>query len=64
VLTSQTLQGTYSVGTVAPGRTTLSLTTPVEGTRSYVGYIVNQGQVLLLETDTNLVSGGDAIRQF
>ncbi len=64
VLTSQTLQGTYSVGTVAPGRTTLSLTTPIEGTRSYVGYIVNQGQVLLLETDTNVVAGGDAIRQF
>jgi len=64
VLTGQTLQGTYSVGTVAPGRTTLSLSTPVEGTRSYVGYIVNSGQVLLLETDTNLVSGGDAIRQF
>lgn len=64
VLTNETLQGTYSVGNLAPGRTTLSLSTPDEGTRTYVGYIVNQGQVLLLETDTNLVSGGDAIRQF
>jgi hypothetical protein len=64
VLLSQTLQGTYSVNNVAPGRTTLSLTTTNEGTRSYVGYIVSQGQVLLLETDSNLVSGGDAIRQF
>lgn len=64
VLTNQTLQGTYSVGNVAPGRTTLSLTTPTEGTRTYVGYIVDQERVLLLETDTNLVSGGDAIRQF
>jgi hypothetical protein len=64
ILMNQTLQGTYSVGNVAPGRTTLSLSTPTEGTRSYVGYIVDQGRVLLLETDTNLVSGGDAIRQF
>ena len=55
---------TYSVGTVAPGRMTVAITTQVEGTRNYVGYIVDQGRVLLLETDTNLVSGGDAIRQF
>jgi hypothetical protein len=64
VLTGQTLQGSYSVGNVAPGRMTLSTTTQGEGTRSYVGYIVDQGRVLLLETDQNLVSSGDAIRQF
>ena len=64
VTTGATLQGSYSVGTVAPGRMTLSLTTSVEGTRSYVGYVIDQGRVLLLETDNNLVSAGDAIRQF
>ncbi len=64
VTTGETAQGTYTVGSVAPGRTTLSTTTAVEGTRSYVGYIVDQGRVLLLETDNNLVSSGDAIRQF
>lgn len=64
VILNQTLQGTYSVGTVAPGRATLSITTPTEGTRNYVGYIVDSGRVLLLETDNNLVSSGDVIRQF
>ena len=64
VATGQTLQGGYSVGTVAPGRMTLTITTSFEGTRSYVGYIVDQQRVLLLETDNNLVSGGDALRQF
>ncbi len=60
----QTLQGSYSVGAVAPGRMTLKITTAFEGTRSYTGYIISQNQVLLLETDNNLVSSGDAIRQF
>jgi hypothetical protein len=60
----QTLQGAYSVGSVAPGRMTLTITTAVEGTRSYTGYIVDQNRVLLLETDNNLASSGDAIRQF
>ncbi len=64
VSTGQSMQGSYSVGTVAPGRMTLSTTTAVEGTRSYVGYVVDSGRVLLLETDNNLTSGGDAIRQF
>ncbi|HSY12509.1 MAG TPA: hypothetical protein VK976_09985 [Verrucomicrobiae bacterium] len=54
----------YSVTTTAPGRFTAQITTQVEGTRTYVGYLVSTGQVLLLETDTNLVSAGDAIRQF
>lgn len=58
-----TLQGTYSVGSVAPGRTTVSITTS-EGTRSYIAYIVNPTRVLLLETDSNLTAGGNAIRQF
>ncbi len=64
IFPGQTLQGTYSVNNVAPGRMTVAITTQAEGTRNYVGYIVDQGRVLLLETDTNLVSGGDAIRQF
>ena len=64
VFTGQTLQGTYSVGMVAPGRTTVAITTSAEGTRNYVAYIVDQTRVLLLETDSNLVSSGDAIRQF
>jgi predicted small lipoprotein YifL len=58
-----TLQGTYSVGSVAPGRTTVAITTS-EGTRSYIAYVVSPTQVLLLETDSNLTSGGNAIRQF
>jgi hypothetical protein len=66
IFPGQTLQqpSTYSVNNVAPGRMTVAITTQAEGTRNYVGYIVNQGQVLLLETDNNLTSGGDAIRQF
>jgi len=65
ILQNQTLQGTYSVGNVAPGRTTLAITTPTDGTRNYVGYIVDQTRVLLLDVDTNiLTAGGDAIRQF
>jgi hypothetical protein len=61
-----TLQGTYSVGNVAPGRTTVSITTsePIMPTRSYVAYIVDQTRVLLMENDTNVTLGGDAIRQF
>jgi hypothetical protein len=64
ILTNQTLQGSYSVGTTAPGRFTAQITTPTEGMRNYVGHILNQGRVLLLETDTNLVSAGNATRQF
>jgi hypothetical protein len=64
VLLNQTLQGSYSVGTTAPGRFTAQISTPQEGTRSYVGYIVDSGRVMLLETDNNLVSAGDAVRQF
>jgi len=64
VVQGQTLQGTYSVGSVAPGRTTLTITTQAIGTQSYVAYIVSPTQVLLLETDTNLTASGDAIRQF
>jgi hypothetical protein len=60
----QTLQGSYSVGNVAPGRTTAAITTNVEGTRNYVAYIVSPTRVVLLEVDSNLTSSGDAIRQF
>jgi hypothetical protein len=63
VFPGDTLQGTYSVGTTAPGRTTVTIST-TEGTRTYIAYIVDQTRVLLLEVDTNLVSGGDALRQF
>jgi hypothetical protein len=58
-----TLQGTYSVGNVAPGRTTVAITTS-EGTRNYIAYIVDDTRVLLLETDSNLTAGGSTIRQF
>jgi len=65
ILTGQTLQGTYNVTTVAPGRMTVAITTQTDGTRNYVGYIVNQQQVLLLDVDSGvLTAGGDAIRQF
>jgi hypothetical protein len=63
VFQGDTLQGTYSVGSVAPGRTAVTIIT-TEGTRTYVAYIVDQGRVLLLETDSNLTAGGDALRQF
>ena len=58
------LQGTYSVGTVAPGRTTVMITTTVEGTRNYIAYVVSPTEVQLLEVDNNLTGSGDAIRQF
>jgi hypothetical protein len=64
ILPPQTLQGSYTVGTTAPGRFTAQITTPQEGTRNYVGYILDSGRVLLLETDSNLVSAGNATRQF
>lgn len=65
ILVNQTItQGSYNVGTTAPGRFTASVTTANEGTRNYVGYILDQGRVLLLENDTNLVSSGNATRQF
>ena len=64
VYPGQVLQGTYTVGTVAPGRTMVTITTPADGTRKYIAYIVDQTRVLLLDVDTNLVSSGDAIRQF
>ena len=64
VFPGQTLQGTYSVGNVAPGRTTVAITTTAEGTRNYVAYIVDPTRVLLLEIDSNLVASGDAVRQF
>ena len=54
----------YGVTNTAPGRFTAQITTQVEGSRNYVGYIVDDGRVLLMETDNNLISGGDAIRQF
>ncbi|HTV65789.1 MAG TPA: hypothetical protein VMD98_09300 [Bryocella sp.] len=60
----QILQGSYTVGTTAPGRFTASISTPIDGTRNYVGYIVSPTRVLLLDSDTGLTAGGDAIRQF
>ena len=65
-LTGQTLQGTYNVTpTVAPGRMTVAITTPTDGTRNYIGYIVDQTRVLLLDVDAGAITaGGDAVRQF
>ena len=57
-------KGLTAWGTRHPDGTRPSITTPTEGTRNYVGYIVDQGQVQLLETDNNLVSAGNATRQF
>jgi len=64
VYQNQVLQGTYSVGTVAPGRMTVAITTQADGTRNYVGYVVSPTRVLLVDVDFNLTAGGDAIRQF
>lgn len=64
VLPPQTLQGTYNVGNVAPGRMTVSITTPGDGTRNYVGYIIDPTRILLMENDAGLTASGDAIRQF
>jgi len=64
-LTSQTLQGSYNVTNVAPGRMSVAISTPTDGTRNYVGYIVDQTRVLLLDVDAGvLTAGGDAVRQF
>jgi hypothetical protein len=60
-------QGSYqNVGSTAPGRFTASITTNpnADGTRSYVGYVVSPGQIVLVETDSNVTANGDAIRQF
>ncbi|MGC2108338.1 MAG: hypothetical protein WA655_02405 [Candidatus Korobacteraceae bacterium] len=68
VFQNQTLQGTYNVGTNAPGRMTVTITTGENGgtgtTRTYIGYIVDQTRVQLLEVDPGLTGSGDAIRQF
>lgn len=68
VFQNQTLQGTYNVGTNAPGRMTVTITTGENGgtgtTRTYIGYIVDQTRVQLLEVDPGLTGCGDAIRQF
>jgi predicted small lipoprotein YifL len=65
ILTGQTLQGTYNVTNVAPGRATVSISTPNDGPRNYIGYIVDQTRVLLLDVDAGAITaGGDAIRQF
>ena len=64
VYPGQILQGMYAVGAVAPGRTVVIITNPADGTRNYIAYIVDQSQVLLLETDSGLTASGNAIRQF
>lgn len=63
VYVSQSASGTYSVGTTAPGRTSVSITTPL-GTRTYIAYIVTDQQLQMIEVDSNLVSGGENVRQF
>ncbi len=65
IVTGQALQGNYNVTNIAPGRMTVSITTQADGTRNYIGYIVDQTRVLLLDVDANAITaGGDAIRQF
>lgn len=65
IVTGQALQGNYNVTNIAPGRMTVSITTQADGTRNYIGYIVDQTRVLLLDVDANTITaGGDAIRQF
>jgi hypothetical protein len=65
-LTGQTItQGSYNITNVAPGRMTVAITTQTDGTRNFVGYIVDQTRVVLLDVDSGaLTAGGDAIRQF
>lgn len=63
VYPSQTASGTYAVGTTAPGRTTVTITTPL-GTRTYIAYIVSDQRVQMIEVDSNLTSGGENVRQF
>lgn len=63
VYVSQSASGTYSVGTTAPGRTSVSITTPL-GTRTYIAYIVTDQQLQMIDVDSNLVSGGENVRQF
>jgi len=56
-------QGSYNVGIDVPGRTSVKITTS-NGTRNYTAYIVNQGQVQLLEIDGSITAGGNTIVQF
>ncbi len=45
----------------APRRLAPAISTQVEETRNWAGYIVNPARVLVL-TGNKLISGGDAIR--
>jgi len=36
----------------------------MNGTRNYIGYIVDQKHIQLLEIDSTITASGDAIRQF
>jgi hypothetical protein len=55
--------GSYNVGISVPGRTTVKITT-TDGTRNFVAYIINSGQIEMLDTDSSITGGGDAILQF
>jgi hypothetical protein len=57
VFPSQSASGTYSVGSTAPGRTKVAITTPL-GTRNYIAYAVSDQRVQMIEVDNNLTSGG------
>lgn len=63
VYPSQSASGTYTVGTTAPGRTSVSITTPL-GTRNYIAYVVTDQSLQMIEVDSNLASGGENVRQF
>ncbi len=56
-------QGSYSVSTLVPGRTTIKITT-TNGTHNYVGYVVTGGQAAILDTDKSVTALGGAILQF
>lgn len=38
--------------------------TTSNGTRNYIGYIIDQGHIQLLEVDSAITAAGDATRQF
>ena len=57
------LQGSYSIDLAILGRMSVKMTT-MNGTRNYIGYIVDQKHIQLLEIDSTITASGDAIRQF
>ncbi len=63
ILPNQAANGSYIVGTAAPGRGAASITTSL-GTRNYVIYVTDSTQVLLLGVDPTVTLAGEAVRQY